>query len=232
MRPRSEVMPLLQNLDKDKGRGQNDGVTRRSRKEAIKGKGGGGDLIVPCLYFDKPGPQNTRRTLEIAASRAEELGLANIVVASSSGKTGVQAAAVFSGKNLVVVTHSTGFLKPDFQELRPALRRKIEASGGKILTCQHAFGGVNRSVRKKLATYELDEIIAYTLRIFGEGAKVAIEISLMAADAGLISVQEPCIAIGGSSWGADTALLLRPANALTFFDLKVLEVLAKPRSFD
>jgi hypothetical protein len=189
-------------------------------------------MIVPCLYFAKPGPQNTLRTLEIAAARAEDLAVRNIVVASSSGKTGVLAAQRIRGKNLVVVTHSTGFLKPDHQELKPALRRKIEALGGKILTCQHAFGGVNRAVRKKLATYELDEIIAYTLRTFGEGAKVAIEISLMAADAGLISTLEPCISIGGSGSGADTALFLRPANAQTFFDLRVLEVLAKPRSFD
>ena len=190
------------------------------------------DLIVPCLYFAKPGPQNTRRTLEIAAVRAEDLAVRNIVVASSSGRTGVLAAQRIRGKNLVVVTHSTGFMKPDFQELKPALRRKIEALGGKVLTCQHAFGGVNRAVRKKLATYELDEIIAYTLRTFGEGAKVAIEISLMAADAGLISTLEPCISIGGSGSGADTALLLRPANAQTFFDLRIFEILAKPRSFD
>jgi hypothetical protein len=190
------------------------------------------DLIVPCLYFAKPGPQNTGRTLEIAAVRAEDLAVRNIVVASSSGKTGLLAAQRIRGKNLVVVTHSTGFIKPDFQELRPALRRKIEALGASILTCQHAFGGVNRAVRKKLATYELDEIIAYTLRTCGEGAKVAVEISLMAADAGLISTLEPCISIGGSGSGADTALLLRPANAQTFFNLRVLEILAKPRSFD
>ena len=190
------------------------------------------DLIVPCSCFEKPGPQNTRRTLEIVAARAQELGIRSIVVASSSGKTGVLAASLFPGKNLVVVTHSTGFLKPDFQELKPALRRKIETLGGKILTCQHAFGGVNRAVRKKLATYELDEIIASTLRTFGEGAKVAIEISLMAADAGLISTREPCISIGGSGSGADSALLLQPANAQTFFDLRIFEVLAKPRSFD
>jgi hypothetical protein len=142
------------------------------------------------------------------------------------------AAELFRGKNLVVVTHSAGFLKPDYEELKPALRRKIEGLGGKVFTGQHAFGGVNRAVRKKLATYELDEIIAHTLRTFGEGAKVAVEISLMAADAGLISTREPCISIGGSDSGVDTALLLRPANAQTFFDLRVLEVLAKPRSFD
>jgi hypothetical protein len=202
------------------------------KKKTVKGKNRGGDLLVPCLYFKGPGPQNTLRTLLIAAARAEEVGVNSIVVASSSGRTGAQAAAVFSGKNLVVVTHSTGFLKPDFQELKPAQRRKIEALGGKILTGQHAFGGVNRAVRKKLDTYELDEIIAYTLRTLGEGAKVAVEISLMAADAGLVSVREPCISIGGSSSGADTAILLQPANAQTFFDLRILEVLAKPRSFD
>jgi uncharacterized protein len=191
-----------------------------------------GDMIFPCLYFEKPGPQNTRRTLEIAAARANELGVRNIIVASSSGKTGVLAARIFNGKNLVVVTHSTGFIKPDLQEIKPALRRQIESLGGKILTAQHAFGGVNRAVRKKLATYELDEIIAFSLRTFGQGTKVAIEISLMASDAGLISTREPCISVGGSDSGADTALLLRPANAQTFFDLRVLEVLAKPRSFD
>ena len=201
-------------------------------KTKKKSRTGSRDLLVPCLYFDRPGPQNTRRTLEIAAARAAELDIRNIVVASSSGKTGALAAAVFKGRNLVVATHSTGFLKPDFQELKPALREKIETLGGKVLTCQHAFGGVNRSVRKKLATYELDEIIAYTLRTFGEGAKVAIEITLMAADGGLIPVRERCISIGGSSRGVDTALLLRPANAQAFFDLRVLEVLAKPRSFE
>jgi hypothetical protein len=219
-------------LDKEKGRGQNGAEPMDLKKRAAPKKKRGRDLLVPCLYFARPGPQNTRRTLAVAAARAEELDVRSIVVASSSGKTGLLAARRLKGKNLIVVTHSTGFVKPDFQEFRPSLRRKIEALGGKILTCQHAFGGVNRSVRKKLATYELDEIIAYTLRTLGEGAKVAVEISLMAADAGLISIREPCIAVGGSSWGADTALLLRPANAQTFFDLKVLEVLAKPRLFD
>jgi len=222
----------MESLTKAGGRATMNMSYLTREKEMSRNKASRGDRIVPCLLFDGPGPQNTLRTLEIAASRAEELAVRNIVVASSSGKTGVLAAQRIRGKNLVVVTHSTGFMKPDFQEFKPVLRRKIEALGGKILTSQHAFGGVNRAVRKKFATYELDEIIATTLRTFGEGSKVAIEISLMAADAGLISTLEACISIGGSGSGADTALLLRPANAQTFFDLRVLEILAKPRSFD
>jgi hypothetical protein len=88
---------------------------------------------------------------------------------------------------------------------------------------------VNRAVRKKLGTYLTDEIIAYTLRTFGEGTKVCAEIALMAADAGLISIGEPCITVAGTGRGADTAIVLSPANAQQFFDLRVMEILAKPR---
>lgn len=187
------------------------------------------EIPVSCLYFRKPGRENTVRTLEKAAERADELGVQNIIVASTSGETGLLAARIFSKKNLVIVTHSTGFVEPDFQELNPEFRSRIEESGVKILTCQHALGGVGRAVRKKLGTYELEEIIAYTLRIFGEGTKVAVEIALMATDAGLISTKESCIAVGGTGRGVDTAILLQPAHAQNFFDLRIMEILAKPR---
>ena len=51
----------------------------------------------------------------------------------------------------------------------------------------------------------------------------------MAADAGKVSTLEDVIAIGGSNKGADTALVLRPANMNRFFDLKVREIIAMPR---
>jgi hypothetical protein len=130
---------------------------------------------------------------------------------------------------VVVVTHSTGFNQPNVQELTEENRRAIEAAGAKILTCQHALGGVGRAVRKKLGTYELEEIIAYTLRIFGEGMKVACEMAMMAADAGLVRTDEPVIAIAGTGRGADTAVVLHPANAQTFFDMRIMEILCKPR---
>ena len=187
-----------------------------------------GDRFVPCLYFTKSGPVNTRRTLEIAARRAEELNLPHVLLATTSGDTALQALELIPGDRLVIVTHSTGFVRPDFQQLPDGVRRQMEDSGARVLTCQHALGGVNRAVRKKLATYQLDEIIAFTLRLFGQGTKVAVEIALMAADAGLISTAQPCISVGGTSEGADTALLLKPAHAQDFFDLRIMEYLAKP----
>jgi hypothetical protein len=187
------------------------------------------ETIVESVYFEKPGPQNTTRTLEMARRRAGQLGLHTVLVASTSGTTGVEAAELLKDHNVIVVSHSTGFSRPNTQQLTAENRAAIEAVGATILTCQHAFGGVNRAVRRQLGTYLTDEIIAYTLRTFGEGMKVCTEIALMAADAGLVTVGEPCISVAGSGRGADTAVVLVPANAQQFFDLRVMEVLAKPR---
>ena len=186
------------------------------------------EVQVTATYFEKPGKENTQRTFELAKKRAEELGIKTILVASTRGETGVRACEAFRGYDVVVVTHSTGFKEPNHQELTDENRAAIEAAGGKILTCQHTFGGVGRAVRKKLGTYELEELIAYTLRLFGEGMKVVVEIALMAADAGLVRTDEHIIAIAGTGKGADTAVVLKPANAQAFFDLKVLEILCKP----
>jgi hypothetical protein len=187
------------------------------------------EIMVQGVYFEKQGRGNTERTLQIAKARAEELEIKTVLVATTGGATGVRAAEEFQGFNVVVVTHSTGLKEPNYQELTEENRRAIEAAGAKILTCQHAFGGVGRAVRKKLSTYELEEIIAYTLRIFGEGMKVVCEITMMAADAGLVRTDEPAIAIAGTGRGADTAVVLRPTNAQTFFDMRIMEILCKPR---
>ena len=195
------------------------------------------EVQVLTTYFEKPGKENTQHTFELAKKRAEELGIKTILVASTRGETGVRACEAFRGYDVVVVTHSTGFKEPNHQELTDENRAAIEAAGGKILTCQHTFGGVGRAVRKKLGTFELEEFIAYTLRLFGEGMKVVVEMALMAADAGLVRTDEAAsshvrsgvIAIAGTGKGADTAVVLKPANAQAFFDLKVLEVLCKPR---
>jgi hypothetical protein len=187
------------------------------------------EIVVQSVYFEKPGKENTPRTLEIAKQRADKLDINTILVATTRGNTGVQAARLFQEYDVVVVTHSTGFKEPNTQELTEENRAAIESVGGKILTCQHAFGGVGRAVRRKWNTYQLDEIIAQTFRTFGQGVKVCAEIALMAADAGLVRTGEPCIAIAGTGRGADTAVVLIPANAQDFFDLKIIEILAKPR---
>ena len=186
-------------------------------------------METQSIYFAEPGSANTEKTLEIAKKRAEQLGIKTIVVASTSGETGVKAVKLLANYKVVVVTHATGFPAPDVQELTEQNRAKIVDKGGTILTATHAFGGVGRAVRRRFNTYQVDEIIAQTLRVFGQGAKVACEIVLMAADAGLIRTDEEVISIGGTASGADTALVIKPAHTHDFFELRVKEVLCKPR---
>ncbi len=71
--------------------------------------------MVQGVYFETQGRGNTERTLQIAKAEAEELGIRTILVATTSGATGVRAAEELRGFNVVVVTHSTGFKEPNYQ---------------------------------------------------------------------------------------------------------------------
>ena len=81
------------------------------------------------------------------------------------------------------------------------------------------------------ATYNVGDVVASTLRVFGQGMKVACEIAVMAADAGMVRTDEEVIAIAGvgRSGGSDTAIVIKPEPAHRFFDMKVKEILCKPR---
>ncbi|PKN10440.1 MAG: hypothetical protein CVU72_01165 [Deltaproteobacteria bacterium HGW-Deltaproteobacteria-7] len=184
-----------------------------------------------CRSFDRPGAGNTDAVLEIIVRRAAQLDIKKIIIPTYSGKTALRASKVLEPARIIAVTTAYGFEKPDAQAMKDAMRSKLLAMGMQVVTGTHALGGVGRSVRKKLGTWQVDEIIAYTLRIFGQGTKVAIEAALMAADAGCMRTSEDVISTGGSSSGIDTALVLRPANASSFLDVKVREVICKPANF-
>ena len=185
-------------------------------------------MEVTTVYFDEIGEANTDEVLRIAKKRAKELDIKTIVVASTRGVTGAKAVGVFKGMKVVVVSHFTGMREPNAQELTDDNRRKIENKGGIVLTTAHAFSGIGGAMRKKFNMYLLGDIIANTLRVFGQGMKVVCEIALMAADAGLARTDEDVIVIGGSGRGADTVVVLKPVNSYDFFDLKVKEILCKP----
>jgi len=181
------------------------------------------------VYFDSAGRHNTDVVLKLAKEYAEAEGISDIVVASTTGETGVKASRMFKGFNVVVVTHHVGFREPGVHELEEEFRKQISRNGAKILTATHALSSAERAVRKRFGTLQPLELIANALRLMGEGTKVCVEIVVMAADAGLIPVDKDVI--GGTGRGADTAMVIKPANASKFFSLKIRETIAKPREF-
>ena len=185
--------------------------------------------IEKIVYFDEPGVKNTDETLRLAKERAEALGIKDIVVASRTGTTGIKACEAFRGYNLVVVRHHTGWSKPGFQDMSEESEKTLIKNGAKILTATHCLSGIERAIRFKRGTVGFLEVMADTLRLFGQGVKVCIEIAIMTADAGLIPINKEIIAIAGTANGADTALVLSPAHSEHFFDLAVREIIAIPR---
>jgi hypothetical protein len=191
-------------------------------------------MELKITYFEKPsGAENTEKTLALAKARAKELGIKTIVVASTVGSTAVKAIDTFKGFKVIVVTHVTGMREPNTQEFTEENRKIVEEKGGIVVTAAHAFGAIHRSLGATggppIPTSAVGDIIAMTLRNFGQGIKVVCEIAAMAADAGLVRTDEEIIAIGGTGRGADTAVVLQPSYTHRFFNLKVKEIICKPR---
>jgi hypothetical protein len=181
------------------------------------------------VYFDKPGAENTEAVLRIVKMRSVELDTKTIIVATTVGDTAVRASEVFKGLKVIAVTHSAGFKAPNTQEFTEENRQKFTANGGIVLTTTHLFRGVSGAMLKQFNTHEIGVVIANTLRLLGQGMKVVVEISVMAADAGLVRTDEDVIVIAGSGRGADYAVVLKPVCSNDFFELKVKEILCKPR---
>lgn len=180
------------------------------------------------VYFDKPGADNTEEVLRIARKRVRELGIKTAIVATTVGDTAVLATQVLKGIKVIAVTHSAGFKAPNTQEITEENYNKIVKRGGIVFTATHLFSGVTAAWRKQFDTYLIGDIVANTLRMLGQGMKVVVEITAMAADAGLVRTDEDVIVIAGTGRGADYAVVLRPVNSNALFDLRIKEILCKP----
>jgi len=188
-------------------------------------------LEKTITYFEKSGPENTSRTLDAAKRRAKELGVKDVVVASTHGDTALKAAEAFKDMkvNLVAVSICESFRKEGWA-MTNAEKKRLSDMGIKVLTSIHALGdGVANALTEKFGGRSIEEVVRETLYRFCQGMKVCVEIVLMAADAGLISMDREVMAIAGTGEGADTCIIVKPAYPRKFLDLEIREIVAKPR---
>jgi hypothetical protein len=178
------------------------------------------------MYFEEKGKANTAATAREVIRVAKQRKINYIVVASNTGET----AEFFKGTdfNIVIVTSAYGFAKKGESQMSDEKRKELEGSGMKIVTCSHVLSGAERSLSRKFGGVYPVEIIANTLRMFGQGVKVGVEISTMALDSGAIPYGEEIIAVGGTTRGADTAIIIKPEHANDILSTKICEIICKP----
>ena len=187
-------------------------------------------MVRQVEYFDAAGKENTERCLEIVEGFVNSYK--DVVVASTSGETGLRFAERLGKKtNLIVVTHASGHKQKNENELSLQTRERIEHLGAKVFTGTILTSSLEKSFASKFQGVYPTIIIAETLRRLGEGMKVCAEIVMEACDAGLIEEEKDVIAAAGTGSGSDTICLIQSTTSRRFLDLKIREILAKPREF-
>ena len=75
------------------------------------------ELKSTTVYFEKPGRLNSERVFELVKSRAKDLKISTVVVASTTGYCGGLAVKTFPDLEIIVVSHSAGYAGTNTQEL-------------------------------------------------------------------------------------------------------------------
>jgi len=162
-------------------------------------------------YFDAPGEENTAAVLNIARDRAKELGIQHILIPSVRGASAEKALDFFATDNLTLF-----FVGTDPSRFSPEAKNRIEAAGFKL-------------VFYKEVDYQYADEVKNAFRRFGQGTKVAVELTLIAAQVELVEPGTEVVALGGSAKGLDTALVTKAATSDEFYELEIREILCKPR---
>lgn len=182
------------------------------------------------LYFDEAGEANTEEALDIALKTAKQFNIRKVVLASTRGVTAVKAGERFKGTGIEVIAvgHQYGFREPGKTLFLEENLAKARALGVRVHFGTDLLTATVGALGEKYGRGPFG-LIADTLRMFGQGVKVAVEVAIMACDAGLVSPDEEVVAVAGSGKGSDTVLVLQPANTYRIFETKIREVVAKPR---
>ena len=167
------------------------------------------------FYFEEPGPLNTEAVIEAVKERLKEGGARRVVVASDSGETALRFCEALGGEAEVIAI--------SWKEMDKDKLRALKARGVVAVEGAHTPLSVKERAGLRDAYYTL-----------GQGFKVAVEVTLIAADKGLVEVGEEIIAVGGTGKGADTAVVVKASSTREMLRgvperrLEVKEIIAMP----
>ena len=191
-------------------------VSRTKKEEFLMGDTASRERKV--VYFPGKGPVNTEDVARIVAARLEAGDIEAVVAATSTGATALSLAqALPKGTRVYAVNFQAALwgkhTRPDTD---------IQAQAEEL--------GVVFMPEKPVAKYlkEIDGHSPDSLRLLGQGVKVAVEVVMQAVEVGHIRTGARVIGVGGSDRGADVALVCLAAGSSELSKLWVSEILAKP----
>jgi hypothetical protein len=156
-------------------------------------------------YFEETGRANTERTLTLAAERAREAGIRSVVMACTRGYTAGKALEICSDLDLIAVGID---------------RERYAAEEAE------SFQRVGKLIFAREVPHDYPSDMQLAFRRLGQGTKVAVQVVVLAVQAGLLNEGERVIGVGGSGQGADTALVIQAS--WDFADVWISEIICKP----
>jgi hypothetical protein len=191
-------------------------------------------------YFNEPGDRNTDLVVEAVVKRLEAGGVSKVIIATTSGETGVKFARSLQGKCELVCVSEAPYRHEAWGERWPCLqegyKQELEQLGA-VVVDQAPYVFHSSVLEKSMwGAVSPEQLVKETLYSFGQGLKVAVEVALIAVSCGYVPPYEDVIGVGGSGKGADTAIVLRPTYPAAMFTketnkrLEIREIIAMPIS--
>ena len=198
-----------------------------------------GTVLREDYYFDLPGEQNTDDVIDAVKKRILDTGIKRVVVASTRGKTAVKLAEQLGKDVTIIAVSEPQYIKEwgtDWPIVDPVYRKRLRELNVVMLdNAPYVFhSSVLENSKWSQTTPEI--LMKETFYTLGQGFKVAVEVVLTAVACGVLEPYQDVIGIGGTSRGADTALVLRATYPAMIFSkdaakrLEIREVIALPRA--
>jgi len=196
-------------------------------------------MLREDYYFGEPGEQNTDDVIDAVKKRLSITGIKHVVVASTRGKTAVKFAEALGDQADLISVSEPQYIREwgsEWPIMHPANKKMLEELGVTVLDkVPYVFhSSVLEDSKWSQATPEtLMREVFYTM---GQGFKVAVEVVLTAVACGVLEPYQDVIGVGGTSRGADTALVLRATYPATVLSkdpskrLEIREIIAMPRN--
>lgn len=197
-----------------------------------------GDKVREILYFEKPGRENTNSVVQAVARRLVDGDIGTVIVASTTGHTALALSDALGDSARIVSVAETALLREwghEYPCLDPERKAELERRG--VIVAEKIPYLFHSSVldysQWKVPTPEI--ILRETLYAFGQGLKVAVEVVFIAVASGFVEPFQDVIAIGGTSRGADTAIVMNATYPNHAFSkdpekrMRIKEILCKVR---